>query len=236
MKKNFTMLELLITISIIMILAALLLPALGAARNRAHAAECLGRLRQNTSGMHMYSMDYDGLMVTYMKADTGSTISWSMALYNGKYIPGTSYLATKTFVCPSLPPEGFHDPYRTYGSLKFNDKWEADFFELGKGWGNFMMREIASATQELYYSSHKLKMPSKALHFADTMYANPGNAEHGFGFYYMPLRVKVNATLSVHHNRRANIAFFDGHAVSMSDAALLAEEITALVVNGKKLE
>ena len=59
-RTAFTLVELLVVIGIIVVLAAILLPALGAARERAKRAACLSNLRQIGAGMMMYANTFRG--------------------------------------------------------------------------------------------------------------------------------------------------------------------------------
>ncbi len=62
MKRGFTLIELLVVVAIIAILAAMLLPALNRAREKAKAAACQQNMKNLSVAMEMYSSDYGGYL------------------------------------------------------------------------------------------------------------------------------------------------------------------------------
>ena len=92
-KRSFTLIELLVVIAIIAILAAILMPALSSARDRARTSTCTNNLKQLSLAYGAYIDDYNGFLVPDNPSFNGSGInSWIPMLIYKKYLPSSVFL------------------------------------------------------------------------------------------------------------------------------------------------
>lgn len=93
-REAFTLIELLVVIAIIAILAAILFPVFGRARENARRASCQNNLRQIGLGVLQYTQDWDEHYPLMVASAQGDYIGWGLAVQ--PYIK-----SEQVFQCPS---------------------------------------------------------------------------------------------------------------------------------------
>jgi len=106
MKRGFTLIEMLVVISIIGILAGLLMPVVSQTRSYAHKTTCLNNLRQIGMALEMYLSDNDGRLPL--------TASWGRAwVERGSQLPGYTWV-NPLYLPPHYLPEILADYTRNW--------------------------------------------------------------------------------------------------------------------------
>ena len=105
MKKQFTMTELLIVISIIAILAAMLLPALNKAREAARNITCVNNLRTYSKAVMFYTDETESRFLPPTLVGTGGSDGDNAIIkhtrYNVGYFLVNKWISWDTMICPS---------------------------------------------------------------------------------------------------------------------------------------
>jgi prepilin-type N-terminal cleavage/methylation domain-containing protein/prepilin-type processing-associated H-X9-DG protein len=228
-KSAFTLIELLVVIAIIAILAAILFPVFGRARENARRSSCQSNLKQIGLGLQQYTQDYDEYypLVGGREYSNGVgyqyTPSWRIKLY--PYIKNT-----QVFVCPSnvegRKEVADHETAADAGTLG-NGYSAANFpqpkimvsYSMSRQFGGPTVSGSAQAHEHVGLKLSQVNEPARKIIVGESrtheeMMDRYTSINNGISY-----QASWSPGLSVRHLSTMNLLFADGHVKALKPTA-----------------
>ncbi len=193
----FTLIELLIVIAIIAILAALLLPALGRAKELAKSIQCRNQMRQIGLATRLYADDNSDLFPrSQHSAFASRQLVWERAL--APWLGGRN---TDTVTLTNLLNGIYHCPSDTKPAPRLSYGLNV-YFELE-----------ADAGFAACHTVSKVPKPTTTIAFTELAETNP--SDHVMPQDWTSTLDAADDVASTRHRQKSNFAFVDGHSESL---------------------
>ena len=203
---TFTLIELLVVIAIIAILAAMLLPALAASRERAKSNNCVGNLKSWGVMYNLYADDHEGVAPpSYGNGDNKNV--WRYILYTMYYQEGGNRNVGNSLSCPN-----FHSDIPEWSTLLNQNGYQA-LKKISSDQGTPIKRENVNFPHRTPYL---VEAVANLLDYGlCPKYDNYKGIAHP---EYRDKFVKSANSMIYPHGKLTNVLFVDGHCESFGYA------------------